>query len=107
MVNKITEKTFETISHIEVSIDLLQGRRRENSSTKDGYKQRPQAKKENKDQGGATVGYPKNTSVMHPWSNEQLLLTWRIPHCVSSVINVNAPRKLLSMMWAQRTVDIS
>ena len=94
MVNQITAKKCETISHIEVPTELLQGLKRNNSSNKDGYKQGPQAKKGN-----------KKTRVMHPWNTELKDMLWRIPHCITSVIIGNVPRKLLSLILSQRTVD--
>ena len=68
MVNQITAKNCETIYHIKVPTELLQVVKSNNSSTKYGYKQGPQAKKINKDQLGITVGEPKKPRVMHPWS---------------------------------------
>ena len=68
MVNQITAKKCETIYHIKVPKELLQVVKSNNSSTKYGYKQGPQAKKINKDQLGTTGGEPNKPRVMHPWS---------------------------------------
>ena len=71
MINQLTAKNYEKISHIELPTELLhlEGNR-QNNSIKEGYNTGTLAKKVNKDQERQGRGEPKKLRVMHPWSNK-------------------------------------
>ena len=71
MANQLTAKNGENIYHIEVPTELLhQGGKRQNTSTKEGDKPGPKAKKGNKHQGVKGGSQPNKPRVMHLWSTK-------------------------------------
>ena len=71
MVNHITTKKCEKISHREVATEFLhQGEKKYNTYTNEGKNPGNHEKKGKKYHGGQGGGEPKKTRVINPWSNK-------------------------------------
>ena len=71
MVNQLTAKNYEKISHIEVPTEILhQGEKRQNTSTKEGKNQIPQEEKGKNYQEGQGGEDPKKPRIIHAWSTD-------------------------------------
>ena len=100
MVNQLTAKNCEKISHIEVPTGFLyQGGKRQNIFTKEGGKTGPQSKKGKKDQGVQLVGDANKSCFMHScstklkWVCRNLLFMHVIPLYFAHMIIADVPRK--------------